>query len=579
MRLGLGPVFEVEWLTTSRRWQMYAVRSFFVASILVGMMIVWAGREHSRATSARALAAVGESLFYVIVGTQLALVLLAAPAATAGSICLDKARGTLVHLLVTDLSDSEIILGKLAARLIPVFGFIMCVLPVIAMSTMLGGVDPAALLGAFVVTLAVGALGCALAMVLSVWGSKTHEVLMGTYTVWAIWLLGRHMYDAVVYQLFGPGSAFWPRYLDPFWMVFAPYEERTVFWLPWQFLYASVVFLLAGALTALAILRVRAVTVRQWGRQERASKRSKKSVAPLPVRRWGIRLVPTPSLDLNPVLWREWHRKLPSRWMRAIWALYFGIATIFSAMVIVGSLSQFGQWQGEFGALVNAFGVSIGLLFVAVLGPTCLAEERIRGSLDVLMATPLSTWSIVWGKWWGTYRTVAWLAVLPFLTAFVLSAQYPQRAVVAFLMLGLILTYGAALTSLGLALATWLSRLGRALALTVSIHVFLTVAVPLIGMTVSDGSRDSIIFSMIMVSSFWGPGLLTVSLEQRNFDHFQSLVFGGIFWIHFCAAASAVLLIATARMFDRRMGRISELPSPPVRNPRLATAPAPALAD
>ena len=37
-----------------------------------------------------------------MVVTQLALILLAAPAATAGAICQDKARGTLAHVMVTD---------------------------------------------------------------------------------------------------------------------------------------------------------------------------------------------------------------------------------------------------------------------------------------------------------------------------------------------------------------------------------------------------------------------------------------------------------------------------------------------
>ena len=49
-----------------------------------------------------------------MIGTQLTLVLLAAPAATAGAICVDRRRGTLMHMLMTDLSAGEIVLGKLA---------------------------------------------------------------------------------------------------------------------------------------------------------------------------------------------------------------------------------------------------------------------------------------------------------------------------------------------------------------------------------------------------------------------------------------------------------------------------------
>ena len=39
-RLGPGPVFVYEWLTTTRRWQHYAVRAAFVSAILAGMALI-----------------------------------------------------------------------------------------------------------------------------------------------------------------------------------------------------------------------------------------------------------------------------------------------------------------------------------------------------------------------------------------------------------------------------------------------------------------------------------------------------------------------------------------------------------
>src|SRR5919107_2121310 len=162
--------------------------------LLTALGLVWVGRTEIRnAATFKALAAVGERFFLAVVGTQIALVLLAAPAATAGAICLDRARGTLAHLMLTDLSDGEIVLGKLAARLVPVLGLVGCALPVMAILTLLGGVDPDALLGAFLVTLGVAVLGCSLALVFSIWAGKTHEALLGTYAVWGLWLLGRPM--------------------------------------------------------------------------------------------------------------------------------------------------------------------------------------------------------------------------------------------------------------------------------------------------------------------------------------------------------------------------------------------------
>src|SRR5438309_1315770 len=109
----MGPVFTFESLLNARRWQVYAGRSFFVAVLLVGMVFVWFGNYNRTASFARSrtfqqLAKIGEGFFYALAGVQVSLVLLAAPAAAAGSICMDRARGTLLHMMVTDLSDAEI---------------------------------------------------------------------------------------------------------------------------------------------------------------------------------------------------------------------------------------------------------------------------------------------------------------------------------------------------------------------------------------------------------------------------------------------------------------------------------------
>ena len=158
MRLGLGPVFVYEWLISTRRWQLYGLRTAFVGIILVGMILVW-HESHKFASTARVisiqtLAKYGEELYETIVAVELTFVLFAAPAATAGVICLDKARGTLDHMLATDLSNAEIVLGKIGVRLVPVIGLIMCVLPVTALGGLLGGIDPLALTGSFVTAIA-----------------------------------------------------------------------------------------------------------------------------------------------------------------------------------------------------------------------------------------------------------------------------------------------------------------------------------------------------------------------------------------------------------------------------------------
>lgn len=144
------PVFAFEWLAATRRWQGYALWSLFVLSILSALVITWTSRrEVLDATTIRSLARVREVFYITTVGTQLTLVLLVAPATTFGATCLDRSRGTLAHPMVTDLSDREIVTDKLAARLVPVLGLVGCTLPVVAFLTLLGGVDPEAIHGAF----------------------------------------------------------------------------------------------------------------------------------------------------------------------------------------------------------------------------------------------------------------------------------------------------------------------------------------------------------------------------------------------------------------------------------------------
>ena len=208
-RWGLGPVFSYEWLTGSRSPRVYATRAGFVLALLAVMVAVWWLEWDNRTFATISdFADAGASFYLGLVGTQLTLVLLAAPAATAGAICLDKSRGTLTHLLVTDLSDPEIVLGKLAARLVPTFSLVLCALPVQFLASLLGGIDPAALLGSTLVTLGVAIFACSLALTLSVWGKKTQDVLIATYVVLLVWLLA---YPTAL--AFGLGQS-WPWKLD-----------------------------------------------------------------------------------------------------------------------------------------------------------------------------------------------------------------------------------------------------------------------------------------------------------------------------------------------------------------------------
>src|SRR5262249_6992248 len=165
-------------------------------------------------------------------------------------------------MLATDLSDPEIVLGKLAARLLPVFGLVACSWPVMAICSLLGGIDPIALTLAFAIILAVAVLGCTTALALSVWARKTHEVILATYTVFILglplWPIG---YFLSMGTWIGSPPA-WALLANPFYVAFAAYAAPGKLELADYSLFFGAVLGASALLTALAVWRTRPVACR-----------------------------------------------------------------------------------------------------------------------------------------------------------------------------------------------------------------------------------------------------------------------------------------------------------------------------
>jgi len=586
-----GPVFDAERTTRARRWQGYALRSLFVLGLLVGLVLV--GISQSRRTgliSVQQMAEAGASAYRILVILQLTVVLAVAPAATAGAICLDKTRGMLAHVFVTDLTDREIILGKLAARLLPVLGLLACALPVAALATWLGGIDPVALTGAFIVVGGLAVLGCSFALMLSVWASKPHEVLTVVFSAWAIWLLAWPVSDIL---LPGPRAPAWFERTNPFFLAFAPYTRPGETSLVEPIVFGSVCGLIGAVCTAVAVAKVRVVGCRST--RIAASKvgwvrRAFPTVANLGRRRgrWGR----GPALDANPVLWREWHRNRPSRWSKVVWGGFGGISAVVGVYLLLSlEFVQRSALDQEIpGVLLGAL-VTLGLLLVSAGTASVLAEERAQGSLDVLMSTPVSTRAILWAKWRGAFRRVPWLAAWPVVVgvAYALAAGFePRKLAIVLLVPILIMVQGAALVSLGLALATWIKRTGQATAWTVAALVVSVVGWPIIGINLplgdltalrsTDGSWRMIAeFGLAMGCPFFNVGLsLVAALADRggNYDGDREGVMTLLIaWTLIYGGEAILLFELTVRTFDRCLGRAPERPTTPRLEPVTGSRP------
>ncbi len=581
-----GPVFEAERKTRARRWQGYATRSLFVLSLLAGLILVWLDQsEQGGPITVQQMAETGSSAYFVLTFLELVAVLTIAPSATAGAICLDKSRGALAHVFVTDLSDREIVLGKLAARLFPVWGLLACALPVAAMATLLGGIDPVALTGALVIAAGVAFLGCSLALMLSVWASKTHEVITVVFGVGALWILACPVWD-VVFSL-GTRPPIWLERTNPFYLTNAPYSYPGETSLVEPILFALGCGLIGIGFTAVAIWKVRVVGCRSAGVQARRVGLVDLAVAWVRGRvRWGK----GPKLDANPVLWREWHRNRPSRWSEFVWVGYEILCAVASiGLTIAALLDSPTAVKDALPGLAVGTLVTLGLILVSASTASVLAEERARGSLDVLLSTPISTRTILWAKWRGAFRRIPWLAFWPVVVGVAYSIfeklEFIQVALLYCVPI-LIIVQGAALVSLGLALATWIKRTGQATGWTIAVLVASVVGWPILAayipladqVTIQKNQtalvralREDVLFMGSPIANISVPLVVSMTTATARMPNLQAeceaLLILIVAWAAVYGLVAWVLFEATVRTFDRCLGRTPERPSTPRLEP------------
>jgi ABC-type transport system involved in multi-copper enzyme maturation permease subunit len=100
---------------------------------------------------------IGVAIFYTVIFTQLAVLLLMAPIFSAGAITIEKEQRTLSGLLTSLLTPPQIWWGKFVSALLYLFLLLFSALPLLALSFAFGGVEPMSLLkatGAMVLVLA-----------------------------------------------------------------------------------------------------------------------------------------------------------------------------------------------------------------------------------------------------------------------------------------------------------------------------------------------------------------------------------------------------------------------------------------
>src|SRR5262249_11050692 len=136
-------------------------------------------RQHSMTVRERSRFA--NAFFVGFMAAQFSLVALVTPLYLAGSFTEQKEHKTFDYLLITDLSDREIVMGTLGARLAKLFLLVLTGLPVLTLLEFLGGVDRSQVVAGFIAALVLmGSLGSA-SILVSVHARTTLRAVAGSY--------------------------------------------------------------------------------------------------------------------------------------------------------------------------------------------------------------------------------------------------------------------------------------------------------------------------------------------------------------------------------------------------------------
>jgi ABC-type Na+ efflux pump permease subunit len=190
-----GPVCHFELVRMARRGRLFALRFAFGLLVLGIMAVNYVGESGPMRPwyspgelSIGALAQFGRALFASIMAAQAALVLGLTPALVADAIASERLRKTLHHLLVSPLGSGEIVVGKLAARLLGVGVYPVVALPIMSLLTLIGGISPAGLVLGYVAIASSAYFLASLALLASVLARRPRDAMGTAYSLTAAWL-------------------------------------------------------------------------------------------------------------------------------------------------------------------------------------------------------------------------------------------------------------------------------------------------------------------------------------------------------------------------------------------------------
>jgi ABC-type Na+ efflux pump permease subunit len=451
----VGPIFTRELVTAPRRPQHFVYRGVYGTAIFVLMCTAWlvlAGTQIIRTVGD--MARFGSILFLILAPLQLALMTFLAAMRSASAVAQEKDKKTILLLLMTRLSNHELVLGKLFASLLDVLVMLITAAPIFMLLTLFGGVSLAQVARVFAVTLATVLVAGSLGSTVALAREKTFQALAMTALILVLWIgawvaVALFAGDRIIGGIRLEQIAAAASPIRAILIAAHPFRDTQPLFGAADTWYVLVALGLAAALNGLAIVRlpvwnpgrelfqVQPVeTGSIWGIEHDLTAGTAVPGVPetattgrgfesAEAARAGhvdarVRTIDTQSREVweNPVLWREictWAYGRKVLVIKAVYVLLF----VGAAIALYNSIESGSAFARASEAIIPATArplapfFLVSLVIVNALAVTSITNERDGGSLDLLLVTDLSPKEFIFGKMLGVAYVTKEMLALP----------------------------------------------------------------------------------------------------------------------------------------------------------------------
>jgi len=545
----IGPIFQRETAVLPRRPRHFAARVVFLVMVFAIISTTWlllAGVQPVQ--NSGDLARFGVLIFQLIAPFQLFVLMFLGALAGVTAVSHEKDKQTLTLLLMTSLSNSEVVLGKVGSGLLWAFNAMLSVAPILFLPCLLGGVSLEQAASAALITASTIILTCSLGATVAFWREKTFQAIAVTLLSVAIWLAAGEAIrfgsapgiSSQASTVISPASSV----ISPIraiWQVAQPIPRSTAnspFGVWEQALLSSSV-LLGGAvlLMGLSILRLRVWNPNRERRKVSAEYSDEVAVADPTLEAVGAQAAPAGrtikswksrdprSMWSNPILWRE---------MRT-WAYGKKVLIIRVAYLILAACVAFGLFQiarNDAGMMADrgyqeqlvapsvtvlAPLVVFSLILINALAVNSVTNERDAGALDLLLVTEITSVDFIFGKILGVLYVMKEMVLVPILMLFIpwiyggLSTENLIFSIIALLVMDIFVC----MLGIHCGMIYYQSRAAIGTSLGTVFFLFLGVATCMLIMLMFRGSFGRQLAPFLMIILGGGTGLY-LAIGNRN---------------------------------------------------------------